>query len=245
MSEMPPLVAEGIVKRYRGRTVLREVGFSALAGEALAVLGANGSGKSTLLGCLAGDRLPDHGRIRVCGADPFSDPAAAARCMGIVPENPFLYGELTVGETLQFVAAVRALPPAEADGETRRLLDRFGLAGAEGLLCRELSQGMGRKVALIAALLHRPRLIVLDEAMNGLDRPSAERLIEELDARRSEGAAVLLSSHDLEGVARWCGRGVLLAPGGEWRMLEGAEWERWRRAPSLGVGREGTSNEES
>lgn len=233
MTSPPPIAVEHLGKSYRRGSVLRDVSFSVLPGEAVALLGANGAGKSTLLGCLTGDRLPDEGRVTLCGADPFSDPGAAARCMGFVPEQPFLYGELSVGEMLQFVAEARGIPAAEAAGETERLLELLGLGGAEATLCRELSQGMGRKTALAAALLHGPRAIILDEAMNGLDRPSAERLVAELDARRARGAAVLLSSHDLELVAEWCVRGLLLAPGGRWRLLEGDAWEAWRRAPSL------------
>ncbi len=229
----PSLAVEQLGKAYRGRAVLREVSFTVSPGEAVAVLGPNGSGKSTLLGCITGDRLPDSGRIRLCGVDPFSDPRAAARCMGFVPEQPFLYGELTVGEMLEFVAAARALPPEESQREIGRLLALLGLEGAEGLLCRELSQGMGRKVAIIAALLHHPRMLVLDEALNALDRPSTERLLAELDSRREAGAAVLISSHDLGFLAAWCGRGLLLAPGARWRWLEGAAWERWRAAPGL------------
>jgi len=227
------LEVRGLHKGYRRGPVLRGVTFSLHAGEAVALLGSNGAGKSTLLGCLTGDRLPDRGEIRLCGADPFSDLRGAAGCMGFVPERPFLYDEITVGETLQLVAEARGLPREGGTAEAERLLALLGLRGAEGTLCRELSQGMGRKTALIVALLHRPRVILLDEALNGLDAPSAARLIEELDRRRAEGAAVLLSSHDLELLAGWCGRGLLLAPGARWKVLEGAEWEAWRAAPSL------------
>lgn len=233
-AEAPPLAVEGLSKRYRRTTVLDGVTFSLRPGEAVALLGGNGAGKSTLLGCLTGDRLPDAGTVRLCGSDPFADLAAAAGCTGFVPEQPFLYGELTVGELLQFVAAARRLDAAASRAEAERLLELLGLGGAEATLCRELSQGMGRKTALVAALLHHPRVLLLDEALNGLDRPSSARLVEELDARRSEGAAVLLSSHDLDFVAGWCGRGLLLSPGAGWRMLEGEEWDAWRAAPSLG-----------
>jgi ABC-2 type transport system ATP-binding protein len=228
------LAVESLSKAYRGRRVLRAVRLRVAAGEAVAVLGANGAGKSTFLGCLTGERLPDAGSVRVCGHDPFSDPAPAARCMGFVPEQPFLYGELTVGETLRFVAEVRGLGRAESAAEIGRLLDSFGLAGAAGVLCRELSQGMGRKVAIVAALLHRPRLLVLDEAFNGLDSPSTARLLEELRERRAAGAAVLLSSHDLTLLAGWCDRGLLLAPDG-WSGIEGEAWERWTEAPRLTI----------
>jgi ABC-2 type transport system ATP-binding protein len=232
--ELPlPLRVERLGKAYRGRPVLTDLSLEAYPGEALAVLGPNGSGKSTFLGCITGDRVPDAGEVRICGANPFSDLPLAARCMGFVPEQPFLYGELTVGELLQFVGAARRMPPEQAATEAERLVGLLGLAGAEGLLCRELSQGMGRKVAIIAALLHRPSLIILDEAFNGLDLPSIERLRDELDTRRVEGAAVLLSSHDLGFVADWCERGLLLAPQSRWEMLEGDAWEEWRMAPSL------------
>ena len=230
---VPPIAVEGVRKSYRRGVVLDGVSFALTAGEAVALLGSNGAGKSTLLGCITGDRLPDRGEVRLCGHDPFSDPAAAAGCIGFVPEQPFLYGELTVGEFLQFVTAARRMDPSAARAECGRLLDLLGLAGAEGTLCRELSQGMGRKTAIIAALLHRPRALLLDEALNGLDRTSADRLVAELDARRAEGAAVLISSHDLEFVAGWCSRGLLLQPGGRWRMLERDAWDSWCRAPSL------------
>jgi ABC-2 type transport system ATP-binding protein len=233
MSGAPPLAVDRLRKAYRRGVVLDGLTFTLAPGEAVALLGANGAGKSTLLGCVTADRLPDGGAVRLCGHDPFEDPAAAAGCMGFVPEQPFLYGELTVAELLEFVAAARGLAPDGAAAETARLLELLGLAGAEGTLCRELSQGMGRKTAIAAALLHRPRMLLLDEALNGLDRTSAERLMAELDARRAEGAAVLLSSHDLEFVGRWCGRGVLLGTGGAWRLLEGEAWARWRAAPSL------------
>jgi len=211
MSHIPALVVAGICKAYRGRPVLREVGFQLSPGEAVALVGPNGAGKSTLLGCITGDRVPDAGTVQVCGGDPLSDHRAAARCMGVVPEQPTLYGELSVGEMLQFAHAARE--PSPPAGEADRLLGLLGLAGAESLLCRELSQGMGRKLAIVLALVHRPRLIVLDEATNGLDAASVQQLGEELLRRRADGAAVLLASHDQELVAAWCERGIRLEPG--------------------------------
>lgn len=226
------LEIEALKKGYRRRVVLRGISLEVGPGEALAVIGPNGAGKSTFFGCISGERLPDSGRIRICGLDPFSDPASAARCMGFVPEQPFLYGELTVAEMMRFVAQARSLPDPEGGARIARLLERFGLAGSEDVLCRELSQGMGRKVAIVAALLHRPQLLVLDEVFNGLDAPSAERLLEELEEHRRNGGAVLLSSHDLPLLARWCDAGLLLAPDG-WQWLQGDSWKQWQRAPAL------------
>jgi ABC-type multidrug transport system ATPase subunit len=228
-----PLSIRGVGKQYRRRVVLGGVTFDVHPGEAVALAGPNGAGKSTLIGCITADRVPTAGEVRLCGADPFERPREAAECMGFVPEQPFLYPELSVIELLRFVAAARGLDVDASAAESARLLGMLGLAGAEQTLCRELSQGMGRKTAIAAALLHRPRMIILDEALNGLDRTSAARLVAELDARREEGAAVLISSHDLDFLAGWCGRGILLLSAGTWRLLEGADWEAWRRAPRL------------
>lgn len=226
------LSVTSLTKAYRRRTILDAVSIDVHAGEAVAVIGPNGAGKSTFLGCITGERLPDSGSVQVCGIDPFADPAGVARVMGYVPEHPFLYGELTVSETLRFISEAHHLDRESSLAEATRLLADFGLEGSEGALCREMSQGMGRKVAIISVLLHRPRLLVLDEVFNGLDRTSSERLIEELDRRRAEGTAILLSSHDLTLLAEWCGRGLLLAPYG-WRGLSGDVWREWSGSPRL------------
>jgi ABC-type multidrug transport system ATPase subunit len=231
-----PLSVRGLRKKYRRGVVLADVSFDVLPGEAVALFGPNGAGKSTLIGCLTADRLADAGEVRIGGADPFRDMAAAAAGLGYVPEQPYLYPELSVAEMLRFVAAARGLDPASSASETARLLALLGLTGAESTLCRELSQGMGRKTAIAAALLHRPTMIVLDEALNGLDRTSAERLVAELDGRRAEGAAVLLSSHDLDFLASWCTRAIVLPAPRQWTVLEGDAWAAWKRAPSLSTG---------
>ena len=225
---------EGLRKTYRRGVVLDGVSFALRPGEAVALLGSNGAGKSTLLGCVTGDRLPDAGEVRLCGHDPFKDPDRGG---GVYRLRPRAAVSVRRADRRRVPAVRRG---GAADGRVRgpRRSARgcwtcWGFTGAEGTLCRELSQGMGRKTAIIAALLHRPRALLMDEALNGLDRTSAERLVAELDARRAEGAAVLISSHDLDFVGGWCGRGLLLGPGGRWRMLEGAEWDAWRRAPSL------------
>lgn len=227
------LSVRGLGKAYHKRVVLHEVYLEVRAGEAVAVAGPNGAGKSTFLGCVTASRVPDRGEVRVCGVDPFTDLRAAAGCTGWVPEQPFLYGELTVREMLRFVSEARGLPREAADAETARLLALLGLEDAVDVLCRELSQGMGRKVAVISALLHRPRVLILDEVLNGLDRRSAGNLVAELDARRAAGAAILLSSHDLHFLAAWCDRGLLLAPPARAYALEGEVWDRWRAAPTL------------
>lgn len=233
-SGSPVLRVRHLGKRYRMRTVLHDLSLEVQRGSAVAVIGPNGAGKSTFFGCITGQRLPDTGTVEICGRSPRSDPSGAARCMGFVPEQPFLYGELSIGEMLHFVAEARGLPEAEAGARRHYLLERFGLEASAEILCRELSQGMGRKVAIIAALLHRPALLVLDEVFNGLDLSSAEALLEELEEHRRSGGAILLSSHDLPLLARWCDEGLFLAPHG-WTKLHGDRWQEWRSAPSIGA----------
>jgi ABC-2 type transport system ATP-binding protein len=205
----PRLEVTGLAKAYRRVRVLHDLSIRAMAGEAVAVVGSNGAGKSTLLGCITGDRLPDAGRSASVASDPFSDPAAAAGCMGFVPEQPFLYPELTVGEMLRFVAEARGIEASSATERTDRLLALLALAGAEGALCRELSQGMGRKVAIIAALLHEPDLLILDEAFNGLDHSRPNGSPRSWSARRSDGAvscsrATIWSSSHAGAIAGYC-----------------------------------------
>ncbi|MEX2570537.1 MAG: ABC transporter ATP-binding protein [Gemmatimonadota bacterium] len=233
MSDASPILEiDSLSKAYRRRRVLDAVSLQLAHGQAIAVAGPNGAGKSTLMGCLTGDRVPDSGAVRICTHDPFANPAAAAACMGFVPENPFLYGELTVIETIRFVAELRGLDRDESERAASRLLERFGLAHADDVLCRELSQGMGRKTAIVIALLHQPALLILDEVFNGLDQPSTEVLLQELRSHRENGGALLISSHDLTLLAGLCDRGLLLAPDG-WSLLEGEAWERWQDAPVL------------
>jgi len=227
-----PLQVSDIAKAYRGRPVLRDLSFEVAPGEAFAIIGRNGSGKSTLLGCITAGRVPDRGEVRVCGADPFSDPRLAARCMGMVPEYPTLYDELAAREVVDFVIEVREMGE-EGRREALRLTELLGISESMDQLVRELSQGTARKLSLVLALLHRPRLLVLDEAFNGLDAPSTEALTAELDRRREEGAGVLVSSHDLPFLARWCNRGLLLRPNAEAYLLEEDGWRRWCAEPDL------------
>lgn len=230
--ERPLLRVRGLRKAYRGRPVLRDLSLDVLPGEAVAVIGPNGAGKSTLLGCITGDRSPDAGEIRVCGADASRDLSAAARCIGYVPERPSLYDELTVAELLRFVAEARGIAPEAADARAAHLLELLEMRGAEPVLCRELSQGMARKTAIAAALLHDPPLVILDEAFNGLDRRSVDGFRAELDVRRAAGAAVLLSSHDLAFLADWCDRGLVLAPDSAPAEMRGDAWKRWADSPT-------------
>jgi ABC-2 type transport system ATP-binding protein len=198
---------QGVRKVY-GRTVaLDRVDLMLQPGELVGLVGHNGAGKSTLLKLLAGQLLPTEGVVRVAGVDVGQDPAAARHALGFVPEEPTLYDYLTAREFLELVVALRGR------GDIERALELTGLGADADRLIREHSQGMRRKTALAAAIVARPPVVVLDEALNGLDPPSAARVKEALRDLAREGATILLSTHILDTIERVAGRVVMLARG--------------------------------
>jgi ABC-2 type transport system ATP-binding protein len=201
------LSIEDVSKAYGRVKALQGVTFAAHSGEIVGLLGHNGAGKSTLLKLVWGQLAPTAGRILVGGVDVRRDPDGARARLGIVPEEPSLYDYLTAREFLEFVVDVRGAGSVE-DGLTVADLD-----GDADRLIREYSQGMRRRVALAAALVARPPVVVLDEALNGLDPPSAARVVALLRTRASEGAAIVLSTHVVEIVERVATRVVVLEHG--------------------------------
>lgn len=197
----------GLRKRFARTTALDGVDLTLHAGELVGLIGHNGAGKSTLFKILSGQLLPGEGSVRVCGHDVSADPAGARGSIGFVPEEPSLWGYLTAREFLEFVVGVRG------GGDIDAALDLAGLGEDCDRLIREYSQGMRRKTALAAALVSRPPLLLLDEALNGLDPPSAARVKAELRARCDDGATVLLSTHVLDTVEKVADRVVMMAAG--------------------------------
>ncbi len=196
-----------LTRTYGRVSALRGVTLRVGPGERVCLLGHNGAGKSTLMKILAGQLLPSGGSVRVGGVDVAADPEGARRAMGFVPEEPALYDYLTAREFLELVVALRGAGTIE-DGLT--IAD---LGADADRLVREYSQGMRRRTALAAALVARPPVLILDEALNGLDPPSSARVRDILRQRAEEGAAVLLSTHVLEIAQAFATRVVVLEKG--------------------------------
>ncbi|HNM56473.1 MAG TPA: ABC transporter ATP-binding protein, partial [Thauera aminoaromatica] len=173
----------------------------------MGLIGHNGAGKSTCLGMILGLVRPTSGQVRVCGRDALAAPGEARRHLGAVPENPAVFEYLTAREHLELVRDVRG------GGDLDAALALAGLDVDADRLIREYSQGMRRKVAIAAALLGAPDVVVLDEAINGLDPPSAARVKAALRAHADAGGAVLLSTHVVETVGAVADRVVMLAHG--------------------------------
>lgn len=196
------------VKKSFGRVVaLDGIDLRLEPGQLVGLIGHNGAGKSTLLKLVSGQILPGEGTVKVDGIDVRVDPNEARKRLGIVPEEPQLWEYLTAREFLEFVVGVRG------GGDIDEALELSGLGGDANRLIREYSQGMRRKTAIAAAVVGKPPLLVFDEALNGLDPPSATRVKAFLRARCDAGAAVLLSTHVLDTVEKVADRVVMLAAG--------------------------------
>lgn len=210
----PPLVFEGVSKRYGAVDALRQATFSVGAGEIVGLLGPNGAGKSTAMKISIGIVTPDAGRVLVLGRGIGPEALDVKRQIGYVPENPSLYEFLTASEYLDFVADMYDLPTEGRAERVRTFLAGLELVGHEDAMISGYSQGMKQKVALIAALLHRPRLLVLDEPLNGLD-PRSARVVKELlgNLAHREGVGIVFSTHVLEIADAICDRLVIVDHG--------------------------------
>jgi ABC-2 type transport system ATP-binding protein len=218
------LEVRSLSRSYGARAALAGVSFVVAPGEIVGLLGANGAGKSTLLRTAAGLQPPDSGQVRVAGHEVWERPLEAKRALGYAAEEPGFHEELSALEYLAFVAAVRALPPAAAHERALALAGRLDLARRLDEPVRAYSHGMRKKLSFLAAVLHEPRVLLCDEALEGFDAPSALAAKAELRRLAGGGAAILFSSHVTETVERLCGRVVLLHEGRIARVLAREEW---------------------
>jgi len=203
------LRVENVSKRFGQTVALDDVSFAFDSG-ICGLLGANGAGKSTLYRAILDLVRPDRGTIAVDGLDVVRRSLEARRRVGYLPEELKLYERLTGGELLSFVAGLKGLDNA---GERDEWLAFFGLGERRDVLIGEYSLGMRKKIGLIAALMGEPRLVLLDEPLNGLDTESMRRLRLRIEAMAARGTSFLLSSHTMAFVARVCPRVLVLRRG--------------------------------
>lgn len=193
----PALVATALSKSYGSRhPAVAEVNLDLPPGVACALLGPNGCGKSTLLRLLAGIEPPDTGSLTVAGLDLRDHPHAAKAHVGIVPDGLGLLPQLTVAEHLEFVAAMYGVPAPEAARRTEDLLAALGLSAVRYLVIAAASLGIKKKCALAMALLHRPRLLLLDEPVAGLDAVSVRAAAALIRSSLRGGASALIAGHN-------------------------------------------------
>ena len=189
------------------------------AGEFYALLGPNGAGKTTTLRMVAGLLKPDAGAISVFGVDVFAQPMEAKRLIAWCPDEPLLYDRLNPMEYLEFVSGLWGVPPKAAREHAEALLKGFGLWDQRAQYCEGFSRGMKQKVSLAGALIHGPKLLILDEPLTGLDALAARQVKDLLQRRVREGDTVILTTHILDVAERLADRigiiqgGKLLAQG--------------------------------
>jgi len=182
-------------------------------GQLVALIGPNGAGKSTTVKIVTGQLLADAGTVTVGGYDVVGQADAARAQTGYVPQKTELYPFLTGREVLRFIADVRGLDVPSSEATIDELLERFRLTNAQHRMTREYSEGMARKLAISAALLGDPSLLVLDESFAGLDPRAAAEVKTVVKERLAQGTAVLLVSHMLAALERLCERVVLIDHG--------------------------------
>ena len=189
---------EGVTKRYGDVQALRGVTVEFQPGRIHALLGPNGSGKSTLMKMAIGLVKPDSGSVRVDGIDPVEDPISARKVVGYAPEEIVIYESLTPAEYLSFLGYVYDIPKEELESRLRTLIKVFKMEDHMGKLGGELSHGNRRKLLIMSALIHDPRVLILDEPFSGLD-PEIARVLKELMRKYAEERRVVVfSTHILE-----------------------------------------------
>jgi len=195
-----------LVKRYGTFTAVDGVSLDVQPGEIHGFLGPNGAGKTTTIRMIAGLLKPTAGRIVVNGHDLASDAEGAKASLGFIPDRPFIYEKLTAGEFLRFHAGLYGIDGNGVVGRVREMLEIFELGRWENELVESFSHGMKQRLVMCAAFLHRPRAVLVDEPMVGLD-PRGARLIKDIFRHMSEkGVAILMSTHTLEVAQEMCDR---------------------------------------
>lgn len=198
-------------KNYGLKPVLRGVDLAVEQGQRVALLGANGAGKTTLLRILAGLAEPDGGQVRIAGQDMMRDAQQARRAVGFVTHQPYLYDDLTVMENLLFFARMYGVK--QRHERARALLERMGLLKRANERASALSRGQTQRLALARALLHSPRILLLDEPDTGLDEEGIALLEAILNEQIQTGGAVLFTTHRLEHAMQWSDHVGLLRGG--------------------------------
>jgi ABC-2 type transport system ATP-binding protein len=209
---VPALAITNLAKSF-DRPVVQGLDLTVAAGEFYALLGPNGAGKTTILRMVAGLLAPDAGTIEIFGTDVRKDPVGAKRLLAWVSDEPMVYDRLTPLEYLDFVAGLWQVEPIHARKTADDLLDLLGLAPHANELCGSFSKGMLQKVALAGALIHDPRLIILDEPLTGLDAGSARQVKDVLLEKVRQDVTIIMTTHILEVAERMAQRIGVIAGG--------------------------------
>ena len=223
----------GLTKLFGAKRAVDNLNLTIPPGMLYGLLGVNGAGKTTTLRMIAGLIRPEEGRIAVLGMDMLSAPEKAKQVLAYLPDEPVLYGKLNPMEHLEFVAALWGMNAAEARRRAQELLEKLGLWENRREWLEAYSRGMKQKVALASALIHDPRLILLDEPLTGLDAGAARLVKDMLNDFLTSGGAVILTTHILEVAERMAQRIGIMSGG---RLVAEGTMEDLRRSSGQAQG---------
>ena len=224
------LTIDHLTKTYGEKKAVDDLSLHIAPGEIYGFIGHNGAGKTTTLKACAGILLPDAGEIRIDGVPLAADPLACKRKIAYIPDNPDLYGFMTGSQFLAFVADVFGVPAARRDELTARYAALFEMTNDLGRPISGYSHGMKQKLAVIAAWLHEPKLILMDEPFVGLDPTAAHLLKEMMREICNAGGAIFFSTHVLEVAEKLCDRVAIIKQG---RLIRSGTMEEVKGDASL------------
>ena len=211
--QQPALTLRGVTKSFGSTRAVEGIDLTVPSGTFYGLVGPNGAGKTTTLSMIAGLLRPDRGTVQVAGVDAASDPLAAKRLMGVLPDRLRTFDRLTGRQLLYYYGVLRGLPSAVVERRTADLARAFDLTEALGRVVSDYSAGMAKKVMLAGAMIHSPRVLVLDEPFEAVDPVSSAIILDILSAYVAHGGTVILSSHGMELVQRVCSRVAVLVAG--------------------------------
>jgi len=209
----PALALRGLVKRFDAKLAVAGIDLDVPAGSFFGLLGPNGAGKTTTLSMAVGLLRPDAGQARILGYDVWADPSAAKARIGVLPDGARLFDRLTGTELLAYHGLLRGMDADVVDRRTAELLDVLALGADNRTLVVDYSAGMKKKIGLACAMLHAPRLLVLDEPFEAVDPVSAALIRDILQRYVAGGGTVVFSSHVMAVVERLCSHVAILADG--------------------------------
>ena len=207
------LAANGLVKRFGDKTAVNHLNLAVPRGSWFGVVGPNGAGKTTSIRMIVGLLRPDEGTVSVNGIDVWPDPTEVKRMVGVLPDDLRLFERLTGEELLVYVGLLRRLERDAVVSRAEQLLEVQGLTEASNDLVADYSTGMRKKVALAAALLHSPSVLILDEPFESVDPVSSKVIVDVLQHYRSSGGTILFSSHVMDTVERLCDHLAIVSNG--------------------------------
>jgi len=210
---VPALEARGLVKTFGGLRAVDGVDLSIPRGTFYGIAGPNGAGKSTTLRMLTGLLRPDAGNAVLDGVEVWPNPLAAKARVGFVPDNPVLFDRLTAPEMLEYAGMLRRMDPAVVANRARELLRVLDLSEEGEKLIADFSLGMIKRIGLAVALLHSPRVLILDEPFGALDPVNTQVMEDVLQLYRHGGGTVVFASHVMDVVQRLCDRLVVIGSG--------------------------------